>query len=308
MKKYSLYLVILLAVVLSSCTQTEQTNPPSTSGELNVLATMSFLADIAQNVAGERLTVDVLVPMGTDPHSYDPTPADAARLEKCEVLIINGAGFEEFLQPVLEGSESDRQVIDASAGLTGRTPTLGEAVDSEHPIDPHFWLDPTLVIRYVENIRDGLSQVDPEYAEQYRLNAEAYIEELRELDTWIAEQIASIPAENRVIVTNHESLDYFTDHYGLTIAGTIIPSVSSEASPSAQEIAGLVDQIRTSGARAVFLETGSNSRLAEQIARETGIVVAPPLYTHSLTEAGGEAPTYIEMMKVNTAILINSLK
>ena len=201
--------------------------------------------------------------------------------------------------------EEQRKTIEASAGLTSREPREGEALmghdgKAEHSVDPHFWLDPNLAIRYVENIRDGLSQADPQGAQEYARNAEAYTTQLRELDQWIAEQVKKVPEDRRKIVTNHESFGYFADRYGFEIVGTIMPSVSTDASPSAQQLAQLVDRIRQTGVPAVFLEAGTNPQLAEQIGRETGIRVVTDLYSHSLTDAQGAAPTYLEMMRHNT--------
>jgi len=160
----------------------------------------------------------------------------------------------------------------------------------------------------VENIRDGLSQVDPIGAMAYAANAEAYIAQLRELDAWIAGQVKQVPENRRLLVTNHESLGYFADRYGLRIIGTIVPSVSTGASPSAQQLARLVDRIKETGVSAIFLETGTNPQLAQQVAKETGIKVVTGLYTHSTTEPGGPAPTYIEMMKYNTRAIVDALK
>jgi ABC-type Zn uptake system ZnuABC Zn-binding protein ZnuA len=174
--------------------------------------------------------------------------------------------------------------------------------------DPHFWLDPISVIHYVENIRDGLSAIDPEGKEIYAKNADVYIVKLNELDGSLREQAQTIPSEKRLIVTNHESFGYFADRYGFTIIGTIIPSVSTGASPSAQQLAGLVDHIRSTGASAIFLENGTNPQIANQIAKETGVKVVTDLYTHSVTDASGKAPTYIEMMKYNMARIVENLK
>ena len=144
--------------------------------------------------------------------------------------------------------------------------------------DPHFWLDPTKAITYVENIRDGLSQADPAGKDVYAANAAAYIAQLQELDTWIAQQVGqSIPAERRQIVTNHESFGYFADRYGFTIIGTVVPSVSTGSAPSAQQLARLVDRIKATGAPAIFLETGANPQLAQQVAAETGVKVVTDL-------------------------------
>ncbi len=174
--------------------------------------------------------------------------------------------------------------------------------------DPHFWLDPTLVVKYVENIRDGLGQVDPANAAVYAANAAAYIDSLNQLDEWIKEQVAQIPPAERLLVTNHESFGYFADRYGFTVVGTVMPSVSAQASPSSRQLVRLIDTIKQTGARAIFLETGSSPQLAEQVAAETGITVITELYSHSITEPDGPAPTYLDMMKANTLAIVGALK
>lgn len=284
---------------------------------LSVLAAESFIADMAQNVAGDRLNVETLMPLGLDPHAFEPTPQDVGRIADSQVLIVNGGGFEEWLQEVLDNAGGQRQVIEASAGLTSRSAREGEAAemsdeeegDSHHDAgDPHFWLDPTKAIAYVENIRDGLSQADPAGKDAYAANAAAYIAQLQELDTWITQQVQSIPAERRQIVTNHESFGYFADRYGFTIIGTVVPSVSTGSAPSAQQLARLVDRIKATGAPAIFLETGANPQLAQQVAAETGVKVVTDLYSHSITPPDGAAPTYIDMMRYNTQAVVGALK
>ena len=160
----------------------------------------------------------------------------------------------------------------------------------------------------LDDIRAGLAAVDPEGEKVFERNAEAYIAELRALDTWIKEQVAQLPEEKRILVTNHESFAYFADRYGFTVIGTIIPSASTGASPSARQLVQLVDEIKRTNAPAIFLESGSNPQLAEQVARETGVKVIDSLYTHSVSPPGGEAPSYIEMMKYNTRAIVEALK
>jgi ABC-type Zn uptake system ZnuABC Zn-binding protein ZnuA len=282
-----------------------------------VLAVETFLAEIAQNVAGERVIVESLIPLGLDPHAFEPTPQDVRKIAESDVLIVNGAGFEAWLAKTLENAGGQRPVIEASAGLASRAAREGESVElgTEEPGghhhdegDPHFWLDPTLVVKYVENIRDGLIAADPDGREVYIQNAADYIVKLNELDGWIQAQVAQIPVERRLIVTNHESFGYFADRYGFKIIGTIVPSVTTGASPSAQQLARLVDQIRATGVSVIFLETGASPQLAEQVSAETGIKVVPDLYSHSITDAGGNAPTYIEMMKHNVNVIVAALK
>jgi ABC-type Zn uptake system ZnuABC Zn-binding protein ZnuA len=274
-----------------------------------VLAVETFLADIAQNVAGDRLTVEALIPIGVDPHAFEPTPTDIRGVAASQVLIANGAGVESFLQKLLENAGGKRLIIEAASGLTSRQPQADEVVDADHGgIDPHFWLDPVSVIKYTENIRDGLSQADPAGKDVYAKNAETYISRLRELDTWIAGQVQQVPEARRLLVTNHESFGYFADRYGFRIVGAVIPSVSTNASPSAKELAALTDRIRQTGAPAIFLETGANPQLADQLAGEAGIKVVTDLYTHSVTAAGGSAPTYIDMMRFNVGKIVEALK
>jgi ABC-type Zn uptake system ZnuABC Zn-binding protein ZnuA len=301
--------VLLAMVALTACQplgQAAQSDGAKTA--LKVVAAETFLADIAQNVAGDRVKIEALIPLGVDPHGFEPTPTDVAKIADSSVLIVNGAGFEEFLAKLLKNAGGQRAVIEAAAGLISRQRQEGEMADPDHVGDPHFWLDPNNVIKYVENIRDGLSKADPEGAATYRANAGAYIAKLNELDRWIAKRVDEVPAANRLLVTNHESFGYFADHYGFKIIGTLLPSVSTGSTPSAQQLAQLIDHIKAAGAKAIFLETGANPQLAEQVAKETGSKVITSLYSHSITEARGPAPTYLDMMKFNTNAIVDALK
>jgi len=267
-----------------------------------VLTSATFLADITRNVASERVEVESLLPVGADPHSYQPTPQDVTKIVQSKLLIINGAEYEHFLEPLLENAEGEREVIEASAGLGLRTDA-----ESEHGIDPHLWLDPNNVITYVENIREALTHFDPDGAAIYKSNADAYVAQLKDLDVWINEQVSQIPPEKRLLVTNHEALGYFADRYGFTVIGAVVPSVSSDASPSAQQMAELIDQIKSSGTPALFLDEVENPALAQQIADETGVKVVEDLHLESLTN-GPPAATYIEMMKHNVTRIVEALK
>jgi ABC-type Zn uptake system ZnuABC Zn-binding protein ZnuA len=309
MSKIFFVVITLIALLLSACqgapaTQSTGANAPV---PIRVLAVETFLADIAQNVAGDRLKVETLMPLGLDPHAFEPTPQDVAKIADCQMLIVNGAGFEAWLAETIRNAGGQRMLIEASAGLASRAPRAGE-MPVDEPADPHFWLDPLSVARYVENIRDGFIAADPGGKDVYTRNAAAYIAQLNDLDGRIRQQVDIIPTARRMIITNHESFGYFADRYGFQIVGAIIPSVSTGASPSAQQLAQLVDRIRVSGVTAIFLETGSNPQLAEQIAQETGVKVVSDLYTHSITDAGGKAPTYIAMMKYNVETIVAALK
>ena len=310
-------LLLTGSLLLPGCAPQAPDEPAADSGRLRVLVVETFLADITQNIAGERLQIETLIPIGMDPHAFVATPQDVAKISGSQVLVVNGAGFEEWLDEVLANAGGERLVIEAAAGLTSRSPAQGEETapgdaesggDQHIEGDPHFWLDPLSVVRYVENIRDGLGQADPAGQAIYAQNAAAYIIQLTELDNWIKTELEAIPPAQRLIVTNHESFGYFADRYGFQIVGTIIPSVSTGATPSAQQMAQLIDDIRASGVSAIFIETGANPELADQIAAETGVQVVTDLYSHSISEPGGKAPTYIDMMKYNVTTILEALK
>jgi len=301
LNKFFAGMILFLLIGASACTPAK----PVQAGTLKVLAVETFLGDIAQNVAGDRVKVETLIPAGLDPHSFEPTPQDVARIADSSVLIVNGYGLEEWLTSVLNNAGGSRLVITATHGLTGRTPRPGEPVGVS---DPHFWLDPTKVITYVENIRAGLSQADPGGAAIYASNAAAYTAKLQALDQWVKTQVSQIPPDRRLLVTNHESFGYYADHYGFQIVGTIIPSVSPDASPSAQQLSQLIEQIKKNHVPAIFLETGSNPQLAQQVAQETKVKVITQFYTHSITLANGPAPTYLDMIRFDTTAIVQALK
>lgn len=291
-----LFIWIFLIFSISACGESAS---PSGTADSAILTSTTLLADITRNVAGDRVSVESLLPIGADPHGYQPTPRDVAKVADSELLIVNGAEYEHFLESILDNAGGEKEVIEASAGVSPRKDANG--------IDPHMWLDPNNIIIYVENIREALTHYDPDGAAVYQSNADAYIAKLNDLDAWIVEQVAQIPAEKRLLVTNHEALGYFAEQYDFTIAGTVIESFSSGASPSAAQMAGLIDQIRTSGAPAIFLDASDNALLAQQIADETGVRVVTNLHLESLTD-GPPATSYIDMMKHNVTLIVDALK
>ena len=285
--------ILIILQFLTACDA--QDNPAPVSG-FKVMAAESFLADIARQVGGERTQVDGLIPAGLDPHSFEPTPREMAKVADCDLLIISGAGLEEWLKGIFTNIGGSKKIIEASAGL-----------HSDNG-DPHFWLDPNNVITYVDNIRDALTSIDPQGKTAYSSNAENYIQQLRQLDSWIKDQVSQVAPAQRLLVTNHETLGYFAARYGFQIIGSLIPSFSTDASPSAQQLAQLTDVIRSTTARAIFIDVGNNPQLADQIASETKAKVVTELYSESLSTADGPASTYLAMMKYNVAIIVSALK
>lgn len=281
-------------LLLNACIPQTKAEEPG-EGPPSVVVVNTTLADIAQDIAGERVKIEVLIPAEADPHTFQPTPQDVAKIANSQMLIANGAGLEEWLQEVIDNAGGERIVVEATADLAG---------DEDRPGDPHFWLDPNHVIHYANQIRDGLIELDPGGETIYARNTDEVITQMEELDEWINEQVAGISPEQRLLVTNHESFGYFADRYGFVIVGTIIPSVSTGSSPSAQQMVALVEAIRATNTGAIFLEAGSNPDLAEQLASEAGIKVIKNLRTQPQYPEEG----YIEMMKYNTRTMVEALR
>jgi ABC-type Zn uptake system ZnuABC Zn-binding protein ZnuA len=298
----SINVFAIVAVFLAACGSA----PSKSGGAVNVLTSTTFLADITQNVVGDRMKVESLLPFGADPHSYQAAPSDVAKIEESSLLILNGVEYEHFIEPLLENAGGERIIVTATDGL--KPNQMEDEEDASQMVgDPHMWLDPNRVITYVENIRDGLKKVDADGTETYKANADAYIAKLKDLDGWIAEQVNTIPAERRLLVTNHEAMGYFAERYGFKVAGSVIPSFSSNAAPSAQEMASLINEIKKINAPAIFLDTADNNTLAQQIADETSVTIVEDLHLESLTE-GAPAATYIDMMKYNVSRIVEALK
>jgi ABC-type Zn uptake system ZnuABC Zn-binding protein ZnuA len=284
--------VLFTSLLVAGCASA---TPPSPQTP-RVMAAETFLADIAQNVAGDRFVVESLIAPGVDPHEFQLTPQDAIRLSNTPLLIVNGLGYESWLQRSIAVADNVR-LVDASAGLTPGPQG-----------DPHLWTDPRNVVQYVENIRDAFTAMDPAGSAVYAANADAYIQELNALDQWIHSQVQQIPPSRRVLVTNHQALEAFARAYGFETAGVVIPGATSEAAPSAQQLAALIETIRSRNVPAIFLDISENQKLARQIATESGAQVITGLYVETLSPAGGPAPTYIDMLKHNVGLIVGALK
>jgi ABC-type Zn uptake system ZnuABC Zn-binding protein ZnuA len=296
----------IAALLLSACGGAKT---PAAGDKLPVLATTSIVADVVRQVGGDYVQVTTLLPLGTDPHTFEPRPQDAAAIADATLVFANGAGLEEFLQPLLESAGATDKLVEVSQGIE-LLPFEGEEGDGEHHHeggDPHTWMDPNNVMVWTENIAAALSAADPAHAEAYRANAAAYQEQLRALDAWIRQQVAPIPVEQRLFVADHATWGYFAEEYSFRQVGTITGSFSTGASPSAQELAALEDEIRSFGVRVILVGTDVNTNLAEQIAQDTGARIVR-VYHGSLTPADGPAATYLDFMRYNVTAIVDALK
>lgn len=312
-KKYTQWVLALSLIVLASCTgQAAASQPSQASGKIKVVATTSIIADVAGRAGGEMVDLSVLVPIGSDPHSFEPSPQDVALVAKADVVFMNGAGLEEFIQPLIENAGGKARLVSVSEGIQLRKFDPGAAGEVQagedlHGSDPHVWMDPNNVIIWVQNIAAALSEVDPAHAASYQANAEKYGQELKALDAWIQEQVAQIPVENRKIVTDHIVFSYFAARYGFTQVGAVVPGYSTMAEPSAKELAALEDAIRKQGVKAIFVGKTVNPALEQRVAEDTGVQLVF-IYTGSLTGKDGPAGTYLDFIKYNVNALVSALK
>jgi ABC-type Zn uptake system ZnuABC Zn-binding protein ZnuA len=275
--------------------------------KLKVVAANSIVADMVKNVAGDLVELTFLIPLGSAPHSFQVTPQDVANMAEAHVFFANGLGLEEFLSELIENAGGKVVVVSLSAGVEEREGREGDEEHGHGSVDPHTWTTPANAIIFVHNIEQALSALDPANAETYRANAEAYEAELAELDAWVKAQIETIPAENRQLVTDHAIFGYYADRYGLEQIGAVIPSFSTTAEPSAQELAKLEDVIKEQGVKAIFIGNTVNPGLAQRVAEDTGIQLVT-LYTESLGPEGSGVETYVDYIRYNTQAIIEALK
>ena len=268
--------------------QANQENP-----KLKVLATFSILADIVKHVGGDRIEVTTLVGPNGDAHVYEPAPSDARKVADAKVVFVNGLGFEGWMSRLVKASGTKAPVVVASTGITPRK----MQASGRSEIDPHAWQSVANAEVYVANVRDALMAADPAGQADYQANAAAYLGELDALDRNVRAALAAIPADRRKIISTHDAFGYFAQAYGIAF---IAPQgVSTDAEPSARDVARIVTQIKAQKIPAVFLENITDPRLMRQIAQESGARIGGTLYSDALTDPSGAAPTYIDMVRHN---------
>jgi len=296
--------ILPLAILATGCA------PLAPAGEkkLQIVATTSIVGDVVRQVGGQEIELSVLLPLDSDPHSYDPSPRDLAAVSDADLLFVNGLGLEAFLQPLLENVGGEVVVVSVSQGIETRV-LDEEAHEGEAPegVDPHVWFDPANLIVWTRNIEQALIDLDPQHASAYTANARAYEARLQELDAWIQAQVEQVPEERRLMVTDHASFGYFADRYGFEQVGAVFPGFSTLAEPSAQELAALETAIADLGAPAIFVGRTVNPSLAERVGTDTGARVVT-LYTGSLSAPDGPAADYISLMRYDVGAIVDALR
>ena len=272
-----------------------------------VVASFSVLGDMVREVAGDRADVTTLVGPNGDVHVFEPSPADAKTIAKANLVIVNGLGLEGWIDRLIKSTGYKGPVAVASKGVAART-MLEAGSGSTTPetvTDPHAWQDLKNGQIYVGNIAAALAKIDPNNGDVYRVNAARYGKQLAELDSWVRTQIDMVPQGKRRVITSHDAFGYFGAAYGVEFLAPV--GISTEAEPSAGQLAGLIDQIKREHINTLFIENITDPRLVQTIGKESGAQLGGELYSDALSEPNGPAPTYTAMFKNNVPKLVDGM-
>lgn len=289
---------LLAALALSACGASGGTSG-ARPGAVKVVATTTQLGDLVRQVAGGDARVTQILQPNSDPHAYEPRPSDVVASAGAQVVFLSGDGLDGWMAKVLGEAGGNPDVVTLADFNVDRVRGGGAAQQ-----DPHWWHDPRNVEAAIPAIRDALARADPRARAVFAANAAAYLAKVRALDAGIARCMASVPRAQRKLVTDHDAFGYFARRYGITIVGAVIPSQTTEAQPSAGDIARLVRTIEREGVKAVFPEASVNRKLAEAIARETGASASYTLYGDTLGPVGSPGATYLTMERANADAMV----
>lgn len=266
-----------------------------------VLASASIFADMARNIAGESVDIKSIVPIGGDPHRYEPTPGDAKLIEQADLILINGLTFEGWMQELIENSGTKASIV----LITHNIIPIASA-DHAGATDPHAWMTASNGLIYIKNIYEALQKLLPEESHaMLKANYTSYKKQLEELDAFIFDMIKTIPESQRILVTSHDAFNYYGSRYGVTLSAVM--GISTESDAQTADIKRVISNIRDNKVPAVFIESTINPKLIQQIALDLKIKIGGELYADSIGEQGSEGDTYIKMLKHNTITIVEAL-
>ncbi len=289
---------VLTGLVISSCGETPPTTGNAGENEKpNVVTTSTMITDWTKQVGGDEIKVTGILEPGADPHVYEPVPADSRAMEQADLIFYNGYNLEPELIKVMKGTGISEE----------KTFAVAEVI-TPFDYDPHVWGDAENAIAMVNAIRDQLIELSPEDEAEFTENAAEYTEKLEQLDSWIIQQIQTIPADQRQLVTTHDAFQYYARAYGLEVTGTLI-GISTEEQPSAQTVKNLSNAVKESKVPTIFAETTINPALITTVANEAGVKLAEQeLYSDSIGAPDSEANSYFGMLMVNTRTIVQNLE
>ncbi|MCK1332603.1 zinc ABC transporter substrate-binding protein [Bradyrhizobium sp. CW9] len=293
-------------VVLASVSILLGASTAGAEDRIKVVATFSVIGDMVANVAGDKVDLVTLVGPAGDTERFKPSLADGKNVAEAKIVFMNDLNdqFEPWLEPLLKQVKFSGAKIIVSRGAKTHTSTEERGPRTkfrEEEIDQHAWLDPKNGVIYVRNIAAALAKSDPANAADYRARADAYIKELQALDAWAKAEIAALPAAKRRVLASHDSLQYLAKAYGITLLS--INGWTNNSEPSAAELARLTRQIQQEGIHALFLDSITDPRAMQQVAKETGASIGGTLYGDALSKPGEEADTYLKMLRHDVTAL-----
>lgn len=308
MKKIIWFLAGILVFIAAGCSSNKTEQTASKNDKIQVVTTYSILYDIVKNVGGNRVEIHSLAPVGSNPHEYDPLPLDIQKTTDADAVFYNGLNLEagnSWFEKLLETSGKSGKDAPVFRMSEGVEPMYLTTKGKEGEEDPHAWLDIQNGIRYAENARKGLTAIDPQHADEYKKNAEAYIAELKKLHETALAEFQQIPQEKRFLVTSEGAFKYFSKAYGFK-AGYIW-EINAENQGTPDQVKAIVDLIREKRIPVLFVESSIDPRSMETVSSETGVPIGGTLFTDSLGKPGEKGDTYMEMMKSNLSVISENL-
>jgi len=296
--------------------------PAHAQARVPVVASFSILGDMTATIGGDRIELRTIAGPDADAHGFQPRPSDAVALRGARLVIRNGLGFDAWIDRMLRAANHRGTVVTATEGIAprmmeghhhhGHGHDHGAGRRQQHSVgprrvpDPHAWQDLRHGQAYVRTIAAALAAADPDGAAAYRANAEGYVARLAALDAWVRAQVATVPEPRRRVVTSHDAFGYLGDAYGIAFLAP--QGVSTEAEPSAQQVARLIRQIRDERITAVFMENMANPATLRRVAAEAGVTVGGRLYADALSPPDGPAPSYEAMFRHNLGLLVPAMR
>lgn len=296
----SLTIFILLVTACSNVSEGEADND-----KLKIVATYSIIADMTENIVGEKAEVYSMVPIGTDPHMYDPLPKDTSKVSSADLVFYNGMNLETgkgWFQDLLDVTNKKDVAFAVSDEVT---PMYLTEKGKETQEDPHAWLDIQNAIKYVDIITTRVIEKDPDNKEFYLHNQSEYVKKLNELDQYAKEAVEKIPQEKRILVTSEGAFKYFSKAYGFESA--FIWEINTDSQGTPEQMKNIINIIDKNQVPALFLETSVNPKTMETISNETGVPIHSKIFTDSLAKKGEEGDTYIKMIKWNIDKVVEGL-
>jgi zinc/manganese transport system substrate-binding protein len=300
---------LVLAGALAACGGSgSAAGGEGSGGRPTIVVTTTILGDVVTHLVGDQADVEVVMPPNADPHEFQASARQAAEMREADALVVNGGGFEAGLDDTIDGAKHDGVATFAAIDHVDTLDAGGEDGRSGGAPDPHFFSDPARMAVAAQALTEFLTAEVPALdTAGFRAGAGAYVARLQALDAEIEATLAPIPAERRKLVTNHDVFSYFADRYGFTIVGTVIPSITTQAEPSAGDLADLADAVRAAGVPAVFADTSSPERLADALAAEVPGVRVVELYSESLGPPGSDGDSYEAMMRTDAERIAGAL-